>query len=63
MNTHDAEKYAYAQYGEVLNHLLSGAPFQSQNIPPGYTHKDWTIEELLTKVQNGERLHFAGDWS
>ncbi len=61
--THDAEKYAYDNYGNVLNHLLSGAPFQPTNIPPGYTYKPWTIKEMFETIDAGKKMQFDGDWS
>lgn len=61
--THDGEKYAYDNYGKVLNHLLSGAPFQSTNIPPGYTYKPWTIQEMFDSISEGRKIQFDGDWS
>ncbi|KAF4627938.1 hypothetical protein G7Y89_g10216 [Cudoniella acicularis] len=60
---HDPEKYAYDNYGKVLNYLLSGAPFQSTNIPRGYTYQPWTIQEMLDNISNGKKLVFDGDWS
>lgn len=63
MVMHDSEKYAYAHYGDTLNHIFSGAPFKARNIPLGYIHKQWTIKELMDKVERGEKIHFEGDWS
>lgn len=63
MVMYDSERYTYAHYGEVLNHIFSGAPFKAQNIPRGYTYKPWTIMELLDKVDRDEKLYFEGDWS
>lgn len=60
---HDPERYAYANYGKVLEHLVEGTPFESTNIPPGYHYKPWTIQELLEAVESGETLDFDGDWS
>lgn len=60
---YDSEKYTYAHYGEVLNNLFSGAPFEAKNIPPGYAYKQWTIKEMMDKVERGEKLFFEGDWS
>lgn len=60
---HDPEKYAYDNYGKVLNHLLSGAPFQSTNIPPGYTYEPWTIQEMFGVINRGEQVKLSGDWS
>lgn len=63
MVMYDSEKYTCAHYGEVLNHLLTGAPFEATNIPRGYTYKPWTIKELLGKIERREKIHFEGDWS
>ena len=63
MVMYDSEKYTYEHYGEVLNHLLSGMPFEAKNTPRGYTYKPWTIKELLDEVEGGEKIHFDGDWS
>ncbi|TVY43407.1 FAD-dependent monooxygenase [Lachnellula occidentalis] len=60
---HDPDKYAYDNYGKVLNYLLSGAPFRSTNIPPGYTHKPWTIQEMFDIIGEGRTIQFDGDWS
>lgn len=36
---HDAEDYAYENYGTALRHLLTNAPFLNTNIPPRHTYK------------------------
>jgi len=61
--THDPEKYAYDNYGKVLNHFLSSVPFQATNIPPGYTYKPWTIQEMFDIISEGKKVQFDGDWS
>jgi hypothetical protein len=60
---HDAEQYAYDNYGKVLFSILAGAPFHNTNIPPGYTYKAWSIKEILDEIESGRTLHFDGDWS
>ncbi|KAH8659943.1 putative monooxygenase [Xylariales sp. PMI_506] len=60
---HDPEQYAYDNYGSVLNHILTGAPFASTNIPPGFTYKPWTIKEMFYIIDSGKTLQFEGDWS
>jgi len=60
---HDAEIYAYDNYGKALFHILTGTPFQNTNIPPGYTYNPWNIEEIMSKIDSGEVLRFDGDWS
>ncbi len=60
---HNPEKYAYDNYGRVFNHLLSGAPFQNTNVPPGYSYKPWSIDQLFAMIDAGEPLKFDGDWS
>ncbi|KAH8655895.1 putative monooxygenase [Xylariales sp. PMI_506] len=60
---HDPESYAYNNYGMVLFHLLTGAPFRNTNIPPGYTPKAWGIEEMFDVIESGRELQFEGDWS
>lgn len=60
---HDPEKYAYDNYGKVLNHLLAGAQFQSTNMPAAYTYKPWKIQEMFDLIDRGEAVEFDGDWS
>ena len=60
---HNPDRYTYDNYAKALNHLLSGAPFRSTNIPPGYAPHLWTIEEFLAKLKTGEPIEFEGDWS
>ncbi|KAH8898297.1 putative monooxygenase [Thozetella sp. PMI_491] len=61
--SHNPEEYAYANYGKVLHHLVSGADFQSTNIPPGYTYRPWSIQEMFDTIRKGQKLQFEGDWS
>ncbi|KAK6082189.1 FAD binding domain protein [Seiridium cupressi] len=60
---HDPEKYVYENYSKALDHLKNGAQFLNTNIPPGHTHEDWTVDELLAKIDEGESIVFNGDWS
>jgi hypothetical protein len=60
---HDAEMYAYDNYGKALFHILTGAPFKNTNIPPGYTYRSWTIKEIMSRIDSGEVLQFEGEWS
>ncbi|KAI1618324.1 hypothetical protein EDD36DRAFT_449989 [Exophiala viscosa] len=47
LNGIDAGDYATRRCEEVVAHLEGGAPFASTNIPDGFVHEDWTIEEML----------------
>ncbi|KAK9413155.1 putative FAD-binding domain-containing protein [Seiridium unicorne] len=60
---HDPEKYVYENYSKALDHLKNGAQFLNTNIPPGHTHEDCTVDELLAKIDEGESIVFNGDWS
>ena len=63
INQHDPDAYVYENYHTFLNHIVSGAPFTSTNIPPGYTYEPWTINELLKVAEEGRETADAGDWS
>jgi hypothetical protein len=63
INLHDPEAYVYDNYRQCLNHIVSGAPFQNTNIPPGYTYESWTIDELLQAADEERETVDAGDWS
>ncbi|KAN0117901.1 hypothetical protein V8E51_003878 [Hyaloscypha variabilis] len=63
INLHDPEVYVYDNYRQCLNHIVSGAPFQNTNIPPGYTYESWTIDELLQAADEERETVDAGDWS
>lgn len=42
----------------------SGIRFTNTNIPPGYTFKSWTIDELLNlDGKNNATGRDEGDWS
>ena len=47
LNGIDAGDYASRRCEEVVAHLQNGAAFSSTNIPDGFVHEDWTIEEML----------------
>ena len=59
---HDPELYAVEKYGEALAHLVDEAPFQNTNIPPGYSYKPWTIDELLALQDAGKEIPLEGNW-
>jgi hypothetical protein len=44
---HDAEKYTYDRWDDVVKSLTTGTPFASTNTPPGHVHRDWTISEAM----------------
>ncbi|KAI1255663.1 hypothetical protein MGN70_002778 [Eutypa lata] len=60
---HDPEKYAYDNYGKALDHVRSGAPFQNTNIPPGYVHRPWSVDQVMADIEAGKPLELEGDWS
>ena len=60
---HNPEKYVYDKYNQALEHLRDGKPFQSTNIPPGYTYQPWTIEGVFMLMREGKDLKFERDWS
>ena len=39
---HDPEQYVYDDYGSCASHIISAAPFENTNMPPGYRYKSWT---------------------
>lgn len=60
---HDPEKYAYENYGKVVESFTDGAPsFVSTNLPPGSAYKPWTMRELLEELENNTHA-MDGDWS
>ena len=59
---HDPEQYAHDNYHKAAEHLLTGTPFENTNIPPGYKYKPWTVRELLTASDRGEKVEDEGDW-
>lgn len=63
ISNHDAEDYAYENYGKALHHLIAGAPFTNRNIPPGYLYKPWIIAEELAAKEGGLISVDQGDWS
>ncbi|KAJ9503147.1 hypothetical protein LTR99_006984 [Exophiala xenobiotica] len=48
----DPEAYAYEAYDEVVDCLQSGREFVPKNVPDGYRHKPWTMEDMLVKDGN-----------
>ncbi|KAH7235412.1 maackiain detoxification [Fusarium tricinctum] len=63
VSQHDPELYAYDAYGKCIHNLITGAPFENTNIPPGHHTKPWTVAELLAYADRGERIIDDGDWS
>lgn len=59
---HDPEKYTHDNYHKAAEHLLTGAPFENTNIPPGYKYKPWTVRELLAASDHGEVVEDEGVW-
>ncbi|KIY48801.1 FAD/NAD(P)-binding domain-containing protein [Fistulina hepatica ATCC 64428] len=67
---HDPEVYAYENFDACAEEVRaktegreSEKPFVSTNIPPGYTHKPWTIQEMLQESAEKQTLGDEGDWS
>ncbi|KAJ0420300.1 hypothetical protein BJY00DRAFT_313239 [Aspergillus carlsbadensis] len=49
LNGHDAAQYARDNYDAVMSHVIKGTDFVSTNLPDGYRHEEWTIEDMLSK--------------
>lgn len=60
---HDAEKYAYDNYGNAAHFILDGKPFKNTNTPPRHVVRPWKIDELLKAQEEGKSLELDGDWS
>jgi hypothetical protein len=60
---HEPEQYVHDNYSKALDHVQNGTPFQNTNIPPGYVHESWGVDELMAKIKEGDILEFAGDWA
>ena len=63
INEHNPETYVYENWTKCVNHLVGGTKFENTNIPPGYTYKPWTIDELLNAAEHGREIEDEGDWS
>lgn len=63
INLHDPEQYVYDNWRKCVNHVVSGAPFENTNTPPGYTYVPWTIDELLGAAAEEREMVDEGDWS
>ncbi|KAJ5399673.1 hypothetical protein N7465_010162 [Penicillium sp. CMV-2018d] len=64
--THNAEKYAAANFDAARENLEFGRPFQNTNLPPGHKFEHWTMEGELEKEKTGvftQDLRNNGDWS
>ncbi|SPO06485.1 uncharacterized protein DNG_09175 [Cephalotrichum gorgonifer] len=60
---HDPEKYAYENYTQCAEHLLTSTPFENTNAVPGYIYQPWTVKELLDASDSGKPVQDEGDWS
>ncbi|KAK8044011.1 hypothetical protein PG993_004035 [Apiospora rasikravindrae] len=60
---HDPEKYVQENFPTALDHLQKGTPFKNTNIPLGYVHEEWAVDELMARVERNEPLNLGGDWS
>ncbi|KAK7992588.1 hypothetical protein PG988_001382 [Apiospora saccharicola] len=60
---HNPEMYVCDNFHKALDHLQRGTPFQNTNIPPGYVHEEWAVDELMARVERNEPLNLGGDWS
>jgi len=56
LNGVHAGKYAPERCEEVVAHLRNGTEFVATNVPEGYVHENWTIEEML--AHEGKRGDF-----
>lgn len=54
----DAGDYASENYAAVVKNLADGSPFTPTNVPPGYVHEDWTVEDLLEKEKGQSNEEF-----
>ncbi|KAK6382281.1 hypothetical protein LTS17_004168 [Exophiala oligosperma] len=61
---HNPEQYVYDKWQAAVNHIVSGAPFQNTNLPPGYEYEPWTMDSLnlLAGMNDGEIPADPGDW-
>ncbi|KAF7524936.1 hypothetical protein G7054_g11258 [Neopestalotiopsis clavispora] len=62
---HRSEEYAAENFAPAAAHLVSGSPFRNRNVPPGYVHEAWTLEDQIAREKEGvvDDLHENGDWS
>lgn len=60
---HDPEEYVYGNFTQALDHLQNGTPFQNTNIPPGYVHKSWSVDQVMADIEEGKPVELEGDWS
>lgn len=59
---HDPEQYVYESYGDCVNHLLVGTPFENTNAVPGFSYKPWTVAEVLEAYEKDGELADEGEW-
>lgn len=49
----DPEAYAYEVYDEVVDCLRNNKEFvPKKNVPEGYRHKPWTMEDMLERKED-----------
>lgn len=62
---HKPEEYATENFAQVADHLLTGAPFQNRNVPPGYVHESWNLADQIAQETAGIVIDLSknGDWS
>ncbi|ETS77146.1 hypothetical protein PFICI_11020 [Pestalotiopsis fici W106-1] len=62
---HRSEEYAADNFARAAAHLISGVPFQNRNVPPGYVHEGWTLEDQIAREKQGIVVDLTknGDWS
>ncbi|KAF7197578.1 FAD-dependent monooxygenase fsr3 [Pseudocercospora fuligena] len=60
----DVEGYANDNYAKAAASLVPDGPvFKNTNIPPGFTPKPWTIDEIEKRQKEGKAVELEGDWS
>lgn len=64
---HNPEIYAEQKWNDMSAYeekigMGEDAVFQNTNIPPGYTWKPWTIEDLVEEGKHNQ-VELEGDWS
>lgn len=63
VSSHDPEQYVYDKWHSCLNNIVSDAPFENTNLPPGHKYKPWTIAEVMEAQAQGREIIGPGDWT
>ncbi|OAL22161.1 hypothetical protein AYO22_07422 [Fonsecaea multimorphosa] len=58
---HDPEAYVNENYWKAYDHVVGGKEFVNSNVPKGWSHQTWTIEQVLN--QPLASFQESGDWS